>query len=276
MVEYKNEAYLKHEIMGQSRHQFIYGYDNEKRKSFFHELDKDFPIKIDCNSPMAIYISEFGLPKIPIHNSELDANKIDILSSEYLSFIIAFTILLKSKENIDGDLLNLRIAGLLDILNKDCINPGHSEISSLDDLIRVLEQSKEFYRTYYIDYIQNGKEDKSINDIALPFLQIEMFISQYKRALNNKSYFGIILDRCQDISLSSTKAVNFLVGTRINSDISMKVVVEPDKWDSYIDANGQYVEAVHDYGIVELDDSQAEYVKKIKKIINAKQYAKNY
>lgn len=265
MVEYKNEEYLKHEIMEQSRHQFIYGYDNEKRKLFFRELDMEFPIKMDCNSPMAIYLNEFGLPKTSTYSEQLDGNKIDILSREYLSFTIAHAILSNSKDNLDVDLLNSRIVKLLNILNKYSINPGHPEISSLDDLIKILEQSKEFYMLYYMDYVKSGKEDKSINDITLPFLELESFISQYKRVLSNESYFGIIIDKYQDISLSSTKAVNSLVGARINKDISIKIVVEPDKWDSYIDVNGQYVEATHDYGIVKLDDSYAEYVRKIKK-----------
>lgn len=265
MGEYINKENLKSVIMGQSRHQFIYGYDNEKRKSFLQELDREFPIKVDCNLPMAIYLNEFGLPKVSMYDGQLDENRIDILSREYLSFAIASAILLKSKDDVDVDLLNSKIVKLLNIVNKHSINPGYSEISSLDDLIKVLEQSKEFYKTYYVDYMQNGKSDKSIDDIPLPFLQLESFISQYKEVLNNESYFGIIVDKGHDISLSSTKAVNFLVGARINSDISMKVVVEPDKWDSYIDANGQYVQAVHDYGIVELDDSQIEYVKRIKR-----------
>lgn len=35
MLEYESEEYLKYQIMEQSRHQFIYGYDNEKKKIFF-------------------------------------------------------------------------------------------------------------------------------------------------------------------------------------------------------------------------------------------------
>jgi len=264
MISYKNEEYLKNVIMRQSRHQFLYGYDNEKRKKFFHKLDSEFPIKIDCNSPMAVYLNEFGLPKISISDGQLDVNETDILSREYLSFAIVHAILLKSKNNIGADLLNSRLEKLLKILNKCCITPGHQKICDLDDLIRIIEQSKEFYNIYYIDYVKNGRENKSINEITLPFLQLEMFISHYKSALNNESYFGIIIDKSQDISFSLTKAVNCLVGSRNNCDISMKVVVEPDKWDCYVDTNGQYIEIVHDYGAIELDDSQAEYVKKLK------------
>ena len=265
MLYNKNEEYLINEIMRQNRHQFIYSYNDDKRKYFLQQLVHSYPVKIDCNLPMCIYINEVGLPKVSMTDNKLDNNKISILSREYLSFSIAHAILKKSKDSVDMDLLNTRLIKLLDLLNKYNVNSGYKKIESLDELILTLAETKEFYKSYYLDYVRTGKEDMSINDIAMPFLQLEFFVSQYKRVLNNKSYFGIIIDKSEDISLASTKNVNFLVGSRINSDISMKIVVEPGKWDSYVDSNDQYVEAVHDYGIIELDDSQAEYVKLLKR-----------
>jgi len=109
MINNKNEEYLKKEIMEQSRHQFIYGYYNEKRKLFFQQLENEYPIKFDCNSPMCIYLNEFGLPKISIDDCDLNNNKIDILSRQYLSFVIAHAILQKSKNTVDVDLLNTKL-----------------------------------------------------------------------------------------------------------------------------------------------------------------------
>jgi len=265
MNKYKNLGYLKNEILGQSRHHFIYGYNNEERKSFLEELNREFPIKIDSTSPMAVYVDEIGLPRITDSDSELDTNKIDRLSQEYLSFSIAYNILLKSKENVDVDLLNSRIQKLLNTINKYSKNSEYPDITNLEDLISVLIESKEFYKTYYENYLNNRKL-KSIDEIVLPFLHLESFVSEYKKALNNNSHFGIIIDKKDDIILSSTKAINLLVGSRINRDISMKVVVEPGKWDCYIDYNGQYIEAIHDYGIIEFDNSHTEYVEKVKKL----------
>ena len=264
MNKYENQEYLKQEIMGQSRHQFIYGYSNDKRKKIFQELVSDFPIRVDSNLPIAIYLNEFGLPKVSDDNSELVFDKTDILSREYLSFSIVHSILLKTKENNDDNLLNSRIGKLLRIINNYYITPGYTQISDLDELINVLEESKEFYREYYDNYVKCGFNNKSIDDIRLPFLQLELFISQYKRALDISSYFGVIVDKCDDIALSSIKAINSLVGSRINKDISMKIAVEPGMWDSYVETNGNFIEAIHDYGIVELDDSAKKYVKKLK------------
>ena len=268
MEQYKNLDYIKQMIMGESRHQFIYSYDNEQRKKFLRELDNEFPIKADCNSPMAIYLDDIGLPKIPINREELDSDKISTLSREYLTFSIAHAILMKSKNNIEMDLLNSRIDKLLNFINKCYINDGHSKISDLEHLIQTLEQSKEFYKNYYDEYVRTGTTELSIRDLTLPFLFFEFFVQQYKRILNNESYFCIIIDKSSDILLESTKSINLLLGARINRDVSMKVAVEPDKWDSYIDLNGQYIEYIHDYGVVELDNSQKEYIKKLKMLHN--------
>ena len=163
-------------------------------------------------------------------------------------------------------MLNSRLRKLLDLNNKYNLNDDCKEITSIDELISAFEQSKLFYMSYYLEYFKNGNTTMSISDLPIPFLQLESFVSQYKRALNNKSHFGIVLDKQEDISTESTKAVNSFVASRINKDNSIKAVVEPGNWDTYISDNGQYIEAVHDYGIIELDDSQSEYVKRLKKI----------
>lgn len=267
MEKYKNEEYFKHEIMDQSRHQFIYGYGGIQRKQFLEDMDICYPIVLDKDSPMAIYVTEFGLPNISVFNDEIDKNKIDLISSEFLSFSIVSDILLKSKETNDIMLLNERIKKIIEDLNKYSVNSDYSPITDLDDLIKVLMQSKEFYKKYYIEYYGTGVEMASINDIALPFIQFDMFIRELKEALNNDSYFGIIIDKQSDIALSSVQAINLLVGSRINKDISMKIVSEPNGWPSFISPNGQLVENVHDYGTVELDDSLSKHLRLLKRDI---------
>ena len=48
-----------------------------------------------------------------------------------------------------------------------------------------------------------------------------------------------------------------------NGDISVKVVTESDAWDTFITSNGVFVEYIHDYGIIELDDSYKNDKKKL-------------
>ena len=100
--------------MGQNRHQFIYGYDNEERKLLLKKIDEEYPIKIDCNLPVSIYLNEFGLPKIPFDLEGRDKIKIESLSKEHLSFSIAHAILQKTKDNLDLELVNSRIMELIE------------------------------------------------------------------------------------------------------------------------------------------------------------------
>lgn len=266
MDKYKNEDYLMHQIMDQSRHQFIYGYDGLQRKQFLENIASHYPIVLDKNFPMAIYVAEFGLPKIIDIYKDVDKNKIAMISREFLYLSVASDILIKAKTTIDGNLLNERIRRLIWMLNKYNINKDYPSIENLDSLIDLLIQSKEFYKKYYIEYYGQGIESTTINEVGISHLQIDMFISQLKRALNNESYFGIIIDKQDEIAISSTQAINFLIGKRINSDISMKIAIEPDKWDLYKDSNGQLIDCVHDYGTVELDDSQSQHLKRLKKV----------
>ena len=79
------------------------------------------------------------------------------------------------KSNVSADVLNLKIEVLASILDKYSINRDYLYICNLEDLILVLVESKEFYRSYYIDYIKSGKEDMLINNIILPFLKSKLF-----------------------------------------------------------------------------------------------------
>ena len=81
--------------------------------------------------------------------------------------------------------------------------------------------------------------------------------------INNNSYFCIIVDYQKDMSLTSMKAINSLISSRINSDISMKIACEPIKWLSYYSLNNDLIENIHDYDIIELDNNYSEYVKSL-------------
>ncbi len=264
MEMYNNEEYLKQQIMESSRHQFIYGYDGKKRKNFLENMADDYPIVLDKNSPIAIYVHEIGFPKLSLNNRKVDQIKINAISREFLNFSIASEIVLKANTISARDVLNERMKNLTEILNKYSLNKDFSKIVDLDDLLSVLLQSKEFYQKYYLEYYQKGIETLSIEDIALPFMELDMFVTLWKKAIKNDSYFGIIMDKQSEIAFSSTQAINSLVGGRINKDISMKIAVEPDKWSYYKDFNGNFIEYVHDYGTLELDDSQKKYLKRMK------------
>ena len=92
-----------------------------------------------------------------------------------------------------------------------------------------------------------------------------MFVKQYKRGMNIDSHFGIIFDKKGYIFIPSTQTINDLISKRTNDDISIKIAVKPDNWQVYTDTNDQFIERVHDYGMVELDDSYKVFIKTLKK-----------
>ena len=263
MEKYKNEDYLKKEIMEQSRHLFIYGYNNEHRSEFLKSLESEYPIKIDSDKPAALYFDSLGFPKVDADFKDKDSYLIHALSSEFLSFSIAAKILEKSME-FDRTILNSRLSKLISIINRNK-NGGYSEIETAEQLLKEIKTSRGFYYENYINYVKGLIEKIPIDEVSVPFLQLEMFVSLYKKAMNIDSYFGVIFDKKSSLSTSYTQAINNLIGGRINKDMSIKIVIEADDWETYRDVNGQFVEAVHDYGTIELDDSLKKHMKMLKK-----------
>ena len=130
-------------------------------------------------------------------------------------------------------------------------------------MLAVFKESIEFYLESYKNYVLNI-ERVQIDSVPIPFMNLEFFVKRFKESINNQSYFGVIINNNKDIALSSVQAINDLVGSRINGDISMKIVTEPDKWKSYRCTRDDFVQSVHDYGTIELDDSLRDNIKSLK------------
>ena len=243
------------EIIGQSRHQFIYGENVEKRQSILRGLANDNPIVCDQNEPGAIYLENDYLSggESVYH---IDSYKKLAISREHFNFAVAGKLL---EEALSTD-LNDRSDEFLSRINRLFVDNEQS-IDDLDSLVRVLYQTRDFYKDGYKTYLETG-EFPSIDDLPIRFMDINSFMHYYKKLLNNRAYFSVIVDQQSPISALSKRAINDIVGRRINADISMKVACCPGEWETFYDLNGQIVEATHDYGVVELDDSLSQYVKK--------------
>lgn len=263
MGDKEKYEYLKREITGQNRHQFIYGYNTDMRKQFVQEIDTEFPVRMDCDIPISIYVEDIGLPSVDTDTTNLKQDKISIVSSEFLNFSIIHSILLKTMKNLDTESINTRFDHLLNYINRCCRNKDYPNIYNIEELTNIIIESKEFYEEYYYNLL-TCKDSKSIEGLIVPFIDVSVFTSHYKKSLNNDSYLNIIIDKNKDIATYSMQAINSLVGSRINKNTSMKIIVEPSMWGSYYDRDGNIVQSVHDYGIVELDDSHSEYIKKLK------------
>ena len=114
--------------------------------------------------------------------------------------------------------------------------------------------------------IKNDKDKYSLFDKRFMILDIISTTKDFKERLKEDILISIKnLDKKNNISTLSVQAINNFIGARINGDISIKVAIEPDDWETYCGTNGQYIEAIHDYGTIDLDDSYTKRLSKIKK-----------
>lgn len=241
--------------MTQSRHLWLYGRNGEKREALLRELEFLYPIKLAENSPMAVYMSSFILPVITERRNNYDKALANIAARNHLDFAIAENIVRK----IEVDHLSIPEDFLFHI-NRLFLNRKHDRIETNKELLEALKASKRFYEQYYISEL-TGVEKEDIESLKIRFLMIDGFIHYLKKAMNNQSYFGLVFDHQTPFPIETTMAINGFVSKRCNSDISIKVAIQPDEWEIYYDATGMLIEENHDYGTVELDDSLKQYIK---------------
>ena len=261
MSYYNNDEYLKKQIVEQSRHLFVYGYNNGIRSEYLKGFEKDYPIKLDSNTPVALYFDNLCFPKTEANLEDKDSIMIQAICREYLNFAIASKILDMSNSSIDQETLNEKLSRIILLSNKNR-NPSFLEIKNVHDLAETFKESRDFYSDSFNKYTRGEIDSVSIDQLAIPFLQLEMFVELFKNAINMDSYFAIIYDKKNPLSIPSVKSLNNYLGARINKNLSLKIATEPDDWESYRDVNGQFVQAVHDYGYIKLDDSYKDYMKR--------------
>ena len=229
------------QIMEQ-RHMFIYGYENEARTNLLKDIEKAYPVIADSDKPIALYFDNLGLP-VKSTLSPKDA----IISRDYLHSVIAERLIEKTLESKQEC-----ISKMVTALNK----VTYMDYKNVYELLNGLKQAKECYLEEYM----YGK----VNKIVKPYVDMAFFI-KYKEMMGINSYIAVIYDKKNPISISSTKAINDLISSRINKVMSLKIAIEPGNWPVYYNTFGDAVEYVHDYGTVELDDAQKEHVKKLKR-----------
>lgn len=253
------EEYLKRQIMDTSRHQIIYGYNTKERHQFLQELEESYPVKTSSNIPIAIYMEDYILSKPNKKQSDYETIS---AAGEFLEFTIIENIIskilssgLKLDEKSQTDFVT-RITSLFGNRNHEQL----TNIKRLKELRRALLESKNFYRDRYL---QEDKENLSIDNLPIPFITAESVVPKVKTLLELDSYFGLIFDITNSISPLSAITINNYIGKRCNADLSIKLACDATSWPTYCSLNGQ-IDAIHDYGTVELDDCVKEYTKKMK------------
>lgn len=261
MENIKDARYFSKKIVEESRHKFIYAY-KYNRKLLIEQIISNYHILID-NKLQALYMKIDGLPKIDSDYLNLNKSAISIMNSEYLNFSIASEVIKSILNNNDIDKITKVESTVLNYINRSLVN-GH--IDNLQALLLLLNETKLMYSELYLSYLHHGILEDPTNKTELSFLQLEGFVHYVKKMLGTQSHISIVLDHEKEVSLESYKAINNLVGSRINGEISMNILTEPDAWKTYIDQRRQLIEATHDYENVEYDESCDEYMMKMKKM----------
>lgn len=255
----------KRSIVEYDRHQFVYAKNDKKRKTFLLELDRDYKIKANENAPMTVYLTTDSLLILDAIVSP-DGNKICLqsLAREQLSFTLAVAILEKMKRDIPGGQLESIVPLFLGRINELFHNKQFPPIETLDELISAFQKSASFHKLNFLKELR-GEELDSFTSVEVPFLDITAFATLIKKALKNDSHFAILIDYQSKLSSYSHQAVNNLIGGRINSKISIKVVSEPEDWGLFFDMGGNRIDATHDYEEKDLDGSLKRYTEEQKR-----------
>ena len=254
---------LKQEIIGQSRHQFIYGYNTADREKQIKEMVSGSSITTNENQPMSIYLSDVEV-KTSSYNTKTDKWLASSLNREYLSFLIAYTLLDKTLLTNDFNNFPERVTTFLNAINRLVVTSEKKDIESLQELLKTLKIGLEFYKINYQSVMETGTFVGNVAELPISFLYLPTFITYFKKLINNNSYVAVLIDVQEPISNIVAQSINDYLSKRCNGDISMKIVCEPGLWPIYYDSSGNIVEYIHDYGIVELDDSHFECIKRIK------------
>lgn len=258
----KNYLHLQSIIMEQSRHQFIYGYNGDERKTFLKQTADNYPIIIGEDKPIGIYLDNIGLPKLASPEN-LDQIALTRFGQEYCDFSIIISIIDRTLRQFDNNILKELSTDLLNYINRIYLRDLSIKISDLQDLRSVLDESRNLYNEEYQKYMTTGMLNNFVSRLKIPFISLNPFIIQYKEMIENEAYIAVIIDHQMPISITSQQAINNWIGSRINANLSIKVACEPDGWESYVSHNGVYIERVHDYGVVDFDDSYDKYRKNL-------------
>jgi len=245
---------LERVIIGESRHYFIYGENGEERARLLKSLADKYPIVLDTSTPACVYMEDFALPVVTNSVEHFDKIRCLTCAREFLSFSIAYQLVSKlaRETNIWGT--KVRMDEFLNRVNRTLNDHDYDDIQDLKDLIGVLKISKEFYREEYKNLLQLGTIVGEINNLQIPFITLNTFMSMFKRMINTNSHFSLIFDQQTQIPLVSQQAINSIVTRRINSDISMNVVCDREEWKTYYSLDGMLAEPTHDYGDRNLED----------------------
>lgn len=217
---------------------FIYFDDDSFKTEIAKKISSDSKIICNSNIPVIVYLDDFGLPKKEVKKS-FDNVTLNTICNEYLKFSIAIALLEKLKQE---DLFyKLDSKNFLDKINNCFLYDKTLTINSLDKLLEELKNTKKFYKEEYHYYLETGNFKGDLNNVKIPYLDFEVFISNFRKLIGNKSQLCILIDNKNDVSIKSKKCVNSLMYSKESKSFIINVLTLKDTWGTFDDLRGYYV-----------------------------------
>lgn len=230
-------------VVWDSWHKFVY-YDEIDKCKILDDLSK-YNCELNSSEPIVIYIFDEGLPKIN-EDIYVDRYRVEFFHHRYYELLIALSIIDKLVESIDIDVLNSRFKRLFYLLSD---NVDISDVIVLRDL---LDKCKNVYKREYINYINTGILEDFYNDLEISNVIIDMIVPCIKRSIGLEKYFSILIDVDSEISKYNEMSINDYIASRCTGYLSINILLSKYEWKYYYSSNGQFIENVHDYNVIDL------------------------
>lgn len=231
-------------VVLESRHKFVY-YD-DKSIEYLRKLENEYFPKINSSEPVVIYIKDGGLPKM---NSFLKSDDyiVNVFYERYYELLIFSSIIDTLINYIDIKELNVRLKMIFRMFSYI----SKSKIEDVYALKETLIYSINMFKNGYIKYMKTGKLD-FYDKVPIPFIMLDNVLSDLKKFLGFDKCFSLMLEFEGDISKYSNKAINNYIASRCNGYLSMNVLLQDDSdWKCWYANNGQFIEYIHDYTVVD-------------------------
>ena len=232
-------------VVWESWHMFVY-YDDESIELLRNQKN-EYSAKMNSYEPIVVYVKDKKLPKLDT-KLKLDGYRINIFHEHYYELLIFLSTIDTIVNQIDNDVLNTAFKGVFRL----CSIISKREIKDINTLRNLIIESMNMYRDGYLEYMETGKCD-FYNRVPIPFVMMDNLIPLIKKSIGLNKHFSLMMEFDSDISIYTCRAINDYVASRCTGYLSMNVLLHDDsEWKSWYSNNGQFVEYVHDYSVIDL------------------------
>lgn len=233
---------------------------------------------------------------IPIKNAQLHLPELAQLDNAHAAvlinehFLVLYCLIIVLKDIIEGEWCNLDGLPQKDLkaFVNNCFLDGLFACGCDDEIKYEGQSGGVVFRLMYkyalrlhsdfLRFVVGTKPGMRGGDIRydLPLLSYHMFLIPFLRGcikllgLTGKNIY-LLIDDADNLSITQTKILNTWLSSRTAPEISLKVASQIGKYKTYLNVNGVFVEAPHDYHELNLfghyTKDYSRYIKHIKEIV---------